>query len=312
MFLINASLKKNLKGEVKMKKFVSIILAVLLMSILFAGCSKTDNPSADNVVNPDLNHDDIQADDAYDTPENNNDEATKKPAVNSGSRTGFASSTTEFLDKIGELVDLSLYEIDQDEGYVELELKEEYQKSFNFNYKINIGSNSIILPVTYTDMKNSAFLTDVSDDKKISNEFEFGVTYEDADGKEFTLNTTNTDALMNDEEVECNITDCTFYGFNVYVYEEDADGNIEKDTETADFNIYGINNDSTVEDVIRAMNNPTYISFDADYNTIEIEYSEKIGNGSSAADYSRLSVDFYAAQNYMENINYKYAPAAVR
>ena len=64
-----------------MKKIVSIILAVLMISTLFAGCSKTDNPAADNVVNPELNHDDIQSDDAYDIAENNQNEAedaTKK------------------------------------------------------------------------------------------------------------------------------------------------------------------------------------------------------------------------------------------
>lgn len=298
-----------------MKKIVAIIMAVLMMSAMFVGCSKTNDPPANNVVNPDLNHDDIEADDknnSQSVDKNDADETTKKPESNNGTHSSFASSADEFIENIGELVDISMYEVDEDDGYVELSLKDEYKKSFNFDYKIDIDGDSITLPVSFADMKKSAFSTEVTDNEKISNEFEFSVIYTTDDEKEFSLYTTNLNSLFDDAEKECDIKDCIFYQFGVYVYEEDADGNIVKDAETAGFDICGITGDSTVEDVLKAVKNPTYITYDADYNSIEIDYTEEIGNSNTSADISRLRVGFYAAQNCMENIKYEYAPAAVK
>lgn len=45
-----------------MKKIVAIIMAVLMMSVMFTGCFSADNLSANNVVDPDLNHDGVTAD----------------------------------------------------------------------------------------------------------------------------------------------------------------------------------------------------------------------------------------------------------
>ena len=294
-----------------MKKIVSIILAVLIMSTMLAGCSKSNNPPANNIVDPDLNQDDVQADDSIDIKDDIAVDA-EKPANNNNRAESFANSSDEFLEKIGKLIDMDMYEVDEAAGYVELTLKDEYQKSFDFNYRVDIGNDSIKLPVSFADMKNSAFSSDVANDKKISNHLEYGVTYQTTNGKEITLSTTNTNDLLSEDSVECDIADCTFYKFSAYVFEEDSDDNVEKNNEIADFDIYGITSDSSIEDVLEAVKNPTYITYDADFNTIEIMYSEKIGNSNSTADYSRLSVDFFAVQNRMESIKYEYAPAAVK
>lgn len=300
------------KETKKMKKVLAIIFMMTMVISLFAACGN-DAP-ANNIVDPDLNDNaDVDADAITN---NNNTDTTASVQNNNESHDGFSSSE-EFIERIGEIVDLSLYEVDdEDADYVEIDLNSENEKPFNFNYRIDIGNDSIKLPVSFSDIKNSVFTTDINEDFSVSNKVQRGAEYKTTNGKEFTLWTTNLDAFFDDADVECDIKDCTFYGFSVEVYDDAYDDNdvpvYEKNDNVPDFNIHGITPDSTVEDVISAMENPTYITYYVDDNSIDITYSEKIGDSNTSADYSSLIIRFFADQNCIEKIEYEYAPAAVK
>lgn len=291
-----------------MKKVLLIMMSIAMIAVMFTGCGGNDAP-ANNVVDPDFNDNtaiDNNAGNDNDTVQNNN-----------VSNNGFASSKEEFLEKIGKLVDMSLYKVDDDdENYVSVDLKIENHKSFNFDYTIKFGNDKVTLPVSFADMKNSVFSTEIAEDYSVSNKVQRGPVYKTADGKEFTLWTTNLDAYFDDAEATCDLKDCTFYAFSANVYTEEYDENdavyYEKDTDIANFDIYGINPDSTVEDVLKAMKNPTYITYDKEYNSLTLRYSEEIGDSNTTADYSSLTVKFFADQNHIEYIKYEYAPAAVK
>ena len=290
-----------------MKKFLSIMLTIAIITVMFTGCGGNNTPGS-NVIDPDFNNDvDINADTTAETPAQNSNV----------SREGFASSKEEFLEKIGKFVDISLYDIDdEDDDYVDMYLKSEIEQAYNFNYTINIGNDSIKLPVSFADMKNSAFSTDINEDYSVSNTIQSGVDYKTANGKEFTLWTTNLDALFDDTDVECEVKDCIFYEFEADVNTEEYDENdavyYEKNDAAVDFDIHGITPDSTIEDVLETIKNPTYITYDKEDNTITIRYTEEIGNSNTTADNSSLTIHFFADQNFIEYIKYEYAPAAVK
>ena len=306
----NLTSKKNFqtrKETKKMKKVLAIILMMTMVISLFAACG--NNKPASNVIDPDFNNNtDI---------ENNAVDNNNSVQNNTVSTDGFASSKEEFLEKIGKLVDMSLYEVDdEDENYVSVDLKIENSKSFNFDYTIKFDNDKVTIPVSFADMKNSVFSTELAEDFSVSNKVQKGAVYTTADGKELTLWTTNLDAFFDDAESTCDLKDCTFYAFSAYVYTEEYDENdavyYEKDTDIADFDINGINPDSTVEAVLNAIKTPSGIDYDKESNNITIRYSEKIGDSNTTADYSSLTVSFFADQNCIERIKYEYAPAAVK
>lgn len=297
-----------------MKKFVAIIMAVLMMCVVLTGCFKSENTPSNNVVEPDLNHDEVTADEQGEEAV----ETTKKPVSGNGDHNGFACSMSEFEEKISKLLDLELFSYDEEDfedDYIQINLKSENKKSFDFDYTIKIGNEKIVLPVSFTEMKNSAFKTEINEDFPVSNKITRGPEYTTSDGKVFTLWTTNLDALFDDADMECEIKDCIFYKFKASVYDEEFNDNdtvyYEKNEDVADFDIYGITPDSTVEDVIAAMGNPTYITYSEESNSISIAYNEKIGNSGTSADTSSLLIRFFADQNCIENIEYEYAPSAV-
>ena len=298
-----------------MKKVLAMILIMTMIMSLFTGC--VINLPATNTIDPDLNNNaDINADE-IEAEENDIDinNETKKPVKNNVSRKGFTSSE-DFLERIENYIDMPLYKVDRyytdGQEYsttINLSLKYEHKKPFNFDYKIKIDNETIRLPISFADMKMTSFSTNIEDDYQISNKMIYDLKYTTSEGRTFTVSTSNFDAYFEDDEVFCDIIDCSFNEFEVYPYDlKDTDPlYYERDESIADFEIQGITADSTVEDVLTAIKNPTGISYNEADDLIMINYLDpNVGNSGTSADYSSFYIYFSVKYNCIKTIRYNF------
>lgn len=299
-----------------MKKFLILLLVCVLFLTVMTACGSAAKP-AEDPVSP--NDSDVTPNNDAETPDGEQNTGILSGDVSSAStdlpqRDAFAVTPEECKAMLAVLIDLSMYEIQQYEDmpdYIGFDLDSAYDHKFNFDYTVTFAGTAITLPVTFHEMENSGWTTDASGDLLISNKVQQGVTYTNAYGQQIILWTTNLDDVDADEDLSCNLSECTYYDIQIDV--------CTKETEQADNGEYvtvfkknpvapnfligdAVSESSSIADVINAFGAPSQIDYQVDLNKITVRYLVVENDW-----FSNLTFTFAADGDYIVSVNYEYS-----
>lgn len=263
----------------KAKKIFLILTAIILVVSVFSGCGSKKAVSSDKSAS--------------------SESAVSKNSVENSKK------IEQFNKKVSGLVDTSKYDhkdrkSTDGKSYdsCSYSLLYKNQVPYNFDYSINFSNgSSITLPISFSEMKKTDWTTETEDNYQISNKTKSGIRYTNSAGEEITLWAHNPSD--SDEEVNVNLSDSSFYEAQLTVYDYSG-----KKSDTApEFTVMnGIHQDSTMEDVIKALGAPTYIMYYPESSKVHLYYNEY-----SEADYSNsISLNFIDDGEHMESLSYKY------
>lgn len=286
-------------------KLIALVLAMLMILTLFAGCGTNDNGGNDVTNN---------ASDTQSTTEDKNEVTNNSSETNINvdtSNKGYITSKEAFVDKVTELIDVSLYRDITESDYTSFksyfyELNYENKKEFDLDYKIKLGDGSeFTMPITFSELEKKGWVLQESsapDREMGSGLMTFG-TVKNSAGKTLSV------AAYNPTEKTITFKECTV--INVDSQQYSTFDSTEKLSDAIDFTICGtLTNASTLEDIIERLGNPYSINCtlhyddkgNYTYSDIEVTYMQK----SSA--YSQLKFQLSGDGNYITAINYDVAP----
>lgn len=168
----------------------------------------------------------------------------------------YITSKETFVEKMDELIDLSLYEdLDEDEGTLSTytyELKDDDKNDCELNRKILLGDGTeFTFPISVKELENLGWtVTNGGDTELKANHFIFGVTVENAEGKVLKLSVINTtqETLLAKE--------CTIFSVETKQFKDYTDA-AEKEEVAINFSVCdSLNNASNLEDIIEVLGNP--------------------------------------------------------
>lgn len=285
----------------KKLRFLSLVLALLMIFTMFVGCSSKENTdgTVDNSVN------------TQSTTDAGNNDATEPDIEEDTSNKGYITSKDSFVNKMAELLDISLYKELEESDYTSFKsyyysLDYENKMEYDLDYKIGLGDGSeFTMPITFNELeKEGWFLQDSSSpDRDLDAGYmSYGIV-ENASGKTLSVSAYNpTDKTITFKE-------CTV--IQVQAQQYSTLDPAEKLSEAIDFTVCGsLTNASNLEDIINKLGNPYSINctlhFDDNgkytYSDIEINYMQR----SSA--YSSLVFELSGDDNYITNIHYDVEP----
>lgn len=299
-----------------MKKFLTLLLVCVLLLTVMTACGGAANP-AEDPVSPD--NSDVTPNNNAEVPDSEQDTGSLSGDISSAStdlpqRNAFAVTPEECKVKLAELIDMSMYEIQQYEDmpdYIGFDLDSAYDHNYNFDYTVAFAGTAIKLPVTFHEMENSGWTTEASGDLQISNKVQQGVTYTNGYGQQIILWTTNLDDVDADEDLNCDLSECTYYDIQIDVCTketEQADNGeyvtvFKKNPVAPNFLIGGsVSESSSIADVINAFGAPSQIDFNANLNSITVCYLVVENNW-----FSNLTFRFAADGDYIVSVNYEYS-----
>lgn len=259
----------------KAKNIFLILTAIILVISVFSSCGSKKADSSDKSASSEST-------------------SSKNSVENS-------KEIEQFNKKVSGLVDTSKYDHEDQKttdgkGYFCCSYKLLYknQVPYNFDYSINFSNgSSITLPISFSEMKKTDWTTETEDNYQINNKVKSGIRYTNSAGEEITLWAHNLSD--SDEKVNVNLSDSSFYEAQLTVYDYSG-----KKSDTApEFTVMnGIHQDSTMEDVIKALGAPTCISYNPKSSSVNLYYKE--------ADYGSISLNFIDDGEHMESLSYKY------
>lgn len=289
-----------------MKKFrlLSLVLALLMIVTIFAGCGSKGNTdeTVDNSTDEQL---------TTDTGSNEITNSTESNIEVDTSNKDYITSKDAFVQKMTELLDMTLY-TDLNEGdytsfrsyYYQLDY--ENKKEYDLDYKIKLGDGSeFTMPITFSELEEKGWILLESSDPERemgANLMTFGVI-ENASGKRLDV------AAYNPTDKTITFKECTV--INVDAQQYSTFDPTEKLDDAIDFTVCGsLTNASTLEDIINKLGNPYSIDYTLHFDEegkytnsdIRITYMQK----SSA--YSQLVFELSGDGNYITTVNYDVAP----
>ena len=289
-----------------MKKFrlLSLVLALLMIITMFAGCGSKENTdgTADNSTN-------TQSTDS----DNDNGETVGYTETNievDTSNKSYITSKDAFVNKMTELLDISLYaDLTESDNTSSKSyfywLDYGNKKEYDLDYKIKLGDGTeFTMPITFSELEKKGWVLQESSDPDYEMEaglMTFGII-ENVAGKSLHVTAYNpTDKTIAFKE-------CTVIGVDAQQYS--MFDPTEKLSDAIDFTVCGsLTNASALEDIINKLGNPSSIDctlhFDDGkytHSDINITYEQK----SSA--YSKLEFELSGDGNYITTVNYDVAP----
>lgn len=223
------------------------------------------------------------------------------------SRTGYITSKEAFVETIGKLVDLTLYEdlSEYDSGsFVSYayNLKYEHEKEFALDYTIKLSDGTkIIMPISLPDLAEKGWK--LQDSSQSETEVESGyMTFgicENAAGKTIRL------SAYNPTEDKLPFGECTVCEIELNMFSTFERTNAI--SSTPGFVICEeITHQSTLEDIVSVLGAPTsfFVSLhknengEYEYSSLDIEYSQP----KNAYDYLRISMS--GDGNYIMTLEY--------
>ncbi len=223
------------------------------------------------------------------------------------------NSKGEFKEKAGELLDLSEYDVYDDNDSVSYSIKYEKTVDYDFDYTVKFDDgSSFTLPVKYSDVSKAGWSSDTAADTQVSNSEETDVVFLNSKGREIVLSTSNLSAADEDTEKKCSLKDCLFYSLGMVFYENDltkgSDGTF-KETFTKGaapgITLSGkITDKSTVSDVVSVLGKPSGLTFYEGSKRIWLEYNDDV-----EAWFSSLSFEFSSETGYMSKMDFEYSYA---
>lgn len=288
----------------KKLRFLSLAIALLMIVTMFAGCgSKGNNDgTVDNSTNTQS---------ATDAAKNETTNSTESNIEVDTSNKGYITSKEAFVNKMAELLDISLYDdlSESDNTSFRLyyyQLAYENKKEYDLDYKIQLGDGSeFTMPITFSELEKKGWILQESsapDREMGAGLMTFG-TIKNAAGKALSV------AAYNPTDKTITFKECTV--INVDAQQYGSFDPTKKLDDAIDFTVCGtLTNASTLEDIINKLGNPYSISctlhFDDEGNytnsDINITYMQK----SSA--YSQLVFELSGDGNYITTVNYDVAP----
>lgn len=253
----------------KAKRLLALALAVMLMLTAFAGCGKKDAEKEEKKE-----------------PVSQSEEKTDEKKVDTNvpaEETGITSKES-FVNTMSKLLDLSLY-MDLSESYngsydsFSYRMKYENQKDYDLDKKVRFADGSeITLPVKVAELSSKGwnFAYDSSAGEELKSGYETAsIGFKNSSGKQFDS------YVYNHTSITTTLDNCEVSGIIVNQY-----GTInpnEKIDTAIGFTVCGtITENSTLEDIIARLGNPTSVSCyvhrdDAGafkYSKVNIEYMQ--------------------------------------
>lgn len=289
-----------------MKKFrlLSLTFVLLLILTMFSGCGNKEN--TDGTTGNSTN--------TQSTANTDNSETVGSIESNievDASNKGYITSKDVFVNKMEELLDISLYTDLNESDHTSFksyyyQLNYENKKEYDLDYKIILGDGSeFTIPIAFSELEKKGWVLQESCDS--DREIETGLmtfgTIKNASGKSLSV------AAYNPADKTIPFKKCTV--INVDAQQYSTFDPTEKLDDAIDFTVCGtLTNASTLEDIINKLGNPYSINctlhFDDEgkytHSDINITYMQK----SSA--YSQLVFELSGDGNYITTVNYDVAP----
>lgn len=214
-----------------------------------------------------------------------------------------AHNVEEFKLKLADVLDVSMYEFEEDDDGIEHTLIDEID--YNFDYKVKLGDTEITLPTDYATLKKAGWTSEIAEDFRIDSGVQKGIPFKNSEGREILFYTTCLGAGT-ENEISCELQSCKLFTLEITLYSSDNTVYV-KNENAADFSLTnGITSKSTIKNIVDALGNPTYIEYDMEENEIELCFTKKIVVG-----YSRLKFQFSASDGFMSRMEYEYSYADI-
>ncbi len=257
-----------------MKKLYLIIAAMVLASS-FAGCNEnkvaetTAVTTAEEITVAITDAETKATDTAVQTETAAVTTEYKRPEFNTSK---FNTTVEDFKKTFESLIDPSLYDASTSDKYISYYLKYESSKQTNYNFDNTVklyDGKTITLPTSYKDISTFGWTTRYKPEQFISGGVQTGIDYKNASGEEVILWTVGNAALE----------ECTYHELQIDIYKltSDIDGKnvtryYKKNPSMKFILNNGITEESSMEDVIKAVGTPKTASFMESDNTIRLSY----------------------------------------
>ncbi len=286
----------------KKVKILALILALAMIVSAVSGCGeKTNNNDAGNTDN-----NTVQSEQQADAGSSSQDNSAAEAPTNSNPKK--ITTKEELVSVVGSLVDLSKYDdlnesdLTSSTSYT-YNLKSENKKEYDLDYKVKLGDGTeFTMPITIKDMEAKGWKIKTPSDQKISSGYMTWEVLENNSGKSIRV------SVYNATDKKVTTKDCTVIGFEGEQYDIlDISSRFES---AIDFTVCGsITQNSTLEDIIKKLGEPTSISCNiretdgkfAD-SKITVEYRQK----SSAYSYIRFELS--GADDCILSVKYEVKP----
>lgn len=288
-------------------RLLTPIIAMTMIITLLVGCGSKENTNqtTDNQANTQTTND---------TEKNEKEDSSEFHVDVDTSAKGYITSKDAFVNKMTELLDLSLYaelnesSVGTSETY-SYRLNYGNEKEYDLNYHVKLGDGTeFTMPITFSELEKKGWVLQESSQP----EMEMGANLmtigrvENASGQSLGVTAYNpTDKTITFKE-------CTVIRVESQQYDlTDPINPTEKLNSAIDFTICdSLTNASTLEDIISRLGNPSSVFCALNFNEdgtyddskITITYTQK----SSA--YSSIEFKLSGDGNYITEIDYNVAP----
>lgn len=280
----------------KNKRALSLVLAIVMILTVLAGCGSegnTDSPASENRKPTAETSDEATV-------------STESQIQVDTSEKGYIASKDDFVTKMAELLDLSLYmDLNEGDDTYSYHIKYENRKEYDLDYTIQLGDGTAFtMPITFSELEQMGWSLEESSspDREIKSGFSSSGWIVNASGKELYVWAWNpTDKTITYKE-------CTVHWIEA---QQSKFSSFEKLDTASDFTLCGsLTNASTLEDIIARLGNPTSVFCDVDfdnegnysYSTLEVTYEQR----SSA--YSSLTFILVGDGSCILTVEYKVNP----
>jgi len=266
-----------------MKKLFALLMAAAMLS----GCVTINTDNAD-VKDAKEEAEAVETEETEETEETKDteDKEDKKsdkdfePVEIEGTSTfdGAGADIVDMQKVVNSVVDLSQYEtegIKASSGNDSFSYTPSSKTELSFDYKITMGDDEITLPYDCKDLESLGWkYYGNGSDQELKPGYLSSSAYEKDNGQVYT-------GIVNDTDDVKKFGDCTIYSVDFSLYNS-LDNYTEKSDNAVDFEVCGaINNDSTIEDIVDELGNPSSImAYESKYESyILFKYESKDDNG---------------------------------
>ncbi len=277
-------------------RFFCTVLIFMLSLSIFSACANLEDitETSNNGTNTQL----------ATNPDSSETVDTSDPNINKK----YITSKDAFVDKMEELLDLSLYDELDEYGSSDFNgysycLKVENEKDYDLDYTIMLGDgSSFTMPITFSELSEKGWVLFRDTDRELGAGFMTQSSIRNAVGKVISV------AAYNPTEEAFTFQEGTVIALEAQQYS--IDDFTKKLSDAVDFTVCdSLTNNSTLEDIIKRLGNPTSITCSLYFNDeqyrcsdIEVEYIQE----SSA--YSSIVFNLSGDGNYITNLRYEIAP----
>ncbi len=296
----------------EMRKFLAIILAVLMLGVAVAGCGE------DSGINQSSTQSNTQSDTQSQIPNETQKEQIDETIINEpfyktpADRDAFATNVAEFVANIEKLIDVNLYnrsEFDDDDCVMYSFKTIDYDyKDAKLDYTVTLGNGAMVtLPTTFELLEKKGLSTKSSADDTVRNN-SILISY-----REFK--TEKEEKVMFcpvnlTETKDAPLKECDFFAVGFFLNEySHSTNNIAEYSQANNaprFKVCGLDPYSTIEDAIKIVGNPIEIQYSHSDNRVTLVFNKKENNNST------LSIEFTASGNYINKLELKYDYTSIK